>query len=149
MKDRPRRRVHVQATGRAGPVLPLLLGRVPLEHPLGLAPLAEGVFPVRGVAGVPQPAQAGLVVGEVTRGTPSASSRTPSELRAWGSSGYQVPYINYDTLGLYSQGIVASPVRRQHVGRDFPAAGRTPATRAVCGSSLRRKVRIGRSAAAT
>jgi len=67
VKDRARCRVHVKATGRTRPVLPLLLGRVASEHPLDFAPLAERVLTIGSEPCSPQPLQAGLVIGEVLR----------------------------------------------------------------------------------
>lgn len=67
MKDRPRCRVHVEATSRARPVLALLLRFVSLERRLIVATLTEGMRAVPGVALAPQKLQARLVVGEVAQ----------------------------------------------------------------------------------
>ena len=63
--DRPCGGVDVGSAGGAGPRLTLLRSLVPLEAALLPALLAEGVGAVFGVAGAPQPVEAGGVVGEV------------------------------------------------------------------------------------
>ncbi len=108
VEDRPRCRVHVKTTGRAGPVLPLLLRHVPLKRPLSLATGAEGVFAVRGVAGPPQPVQAGLIVRKVRHELHQRVRRIRRECSLGGFAVTGCHSSHSRELGLYSQGIVAA-----------------------------------------
>src|SRR5581483_7758890 len=64
-EDRPGGRVNVVAAAGAGPRLPLLLRRVPLEAAFLFALRTVGVFAVRRVTLTPEVGQTGLVVGEL------------------------------------------------------------------------------------
>ena len=91
VKDRPRCRVHVKATGRARPALALLLRLVPLERRLSLATATEGVRAVLGVPLAPQPLQARLVVGEVAQEVAERVLGVRRSDRVGDSRGSQVP----------------------------------------------------------
>ena len=65
VKNGPRCRVRVRATGCARAVLALLLRLVLLARRLALVRLTEGARAVRGVPLAPEPLQARLIVGEV------------------------------------------------------------------------------------
>lgn len=65
MEDRPGGRVDVMPAAGAGPRLTLLGSLIPLERRLFAVLRAVGGVVAGGVAGVPQPFQAGFVVGEV------------------------------------------------------------------------------------
>jgi hypothetical protein len=105
--DRSRRRVQVITARGARPRLPLLLGRVTMKHPLGVALRTMGVRAIRRKAVAPQLLKASLVVAELAHELHQRVARFRRRTARRRFAIFELHETKSNTGHLYSQGILA------------------------------------------